>query len=67
MMDEAMSILRSKKNKAQDPDKAFGMTIGANLRSISDKQNKEFAKKKFKKSYFKVNLKILWLHLHQII
>ena len=31
MMDEAMSILQSKKNKVQDPDEAFGMTIGASL------------------------------------
>ena len=43
-MDEAMSTLRSKKNKVQDPDEAFGMTIGASLRSISNIQNKEFAK-----------------------
>ena len=31
MMDEAMSILQSKKNKVQDPDKGFGMTIGPSL------------------------------------
>ena len=37
-MDEAMCILRSKKNKVQDPDEAFGMTIGASLRSISNIQ-----------------------------
>ena len=35
MMDEGISILPSKKNKVQDPDEAFGMTIGASLRSIS--------------------------------
>ena len=46
MMDEAISIFRSKKNKVQDPDEAFGMTIRANLRSISNIQNKEFAKVK---------------------
>ena len=31
MIDEAMSILQSKKNKVQDPEKAFGMTIGATI------------------------------------
>ena len=36
MMDEAGSILRSKKNKVQDRDEAFGMTIAASLRSISN-------------------------------
>ena len=35
MMDEGISILQSKKKKVQDPDEAFGMTIGASLRSVS--------------------------------
>ena len=39
-MDEAMSILRSKNNKAQDPDEAFCMTIGASL-SIHFKYTKQ--------------------------
>ena len=52
MMDEAMSILRSKKIKVQDPDEAFGMIIGASLRSISSMQNKEFAKVKIQENIF---------------
>ena len=52
MMDEAMSILRSKKNKVQDPDEAFGMTIGASLRSTSNIRNKEFAKVKIQEIIF---------------
>ena len=52
MMDEAMSILQSKKNKVQDPDEAFGMTIGASLWSISNIQNKEFAKVKMQEIIF---------------
>ena len=51
-MDEAMSILRSKKNKVQNPDKAFGMNIGASLRSISNMKNKEFAKVKIQEIIF---------------
>ena len=31
MIDEATSILQSKKNKVQDPEEAFGMTIGATI------------------------------------
>ena len=52
MMDEAMSILRFKKIKVQDPDEAFGMTIGASLRSISNMQNNEFAKVKIQEIIF---------------
>ena len=52
MMDKAMSILRSKKKKVQDPVEAFGMTIGARLRSISNIQNKEFAKVKIQEIIF---------------
>ena len=52
MMDEAMSILQSKKNKVQDPDEAFGMAIGASLWSISNIQNKEFAKVKMQEIIF---------------
>ena len=62
-MDEAMCILRSKKNKVQDPDEAFGMTIGASLRSISNIQ----IQIQIQETYFKHNMEILWLHLHQII
>ena len=51
-MDEAMSILQSKKNKVQDTDIAFGMAIGASLRSISNVQNKEFAKVKIQEIIF---------------
>ena len=56
MMDEAMSILRSKKNKVQDSDEASGMTIGASLRSISSIQNKEFAKVKIQETIFQAQL-----------
>ena len=55
MMDKAMSILRSKKKKVQDPDEAFGMTIGARLRSISNIQNKEFAKVKIQEIIFQAH------------
>ena len=52
MMDEAMSILRSKKIKVQGPYEAFGMTIFASLRSISNIQNKEFVKVKIQQIIF---------------
>ena len=61
-MDEAMSILRSKKNKVQDLDEAFGMTTGASLRFISNIQNKEFSKVKIEEIIFQAQLEILWLH-----
>ena len=59
MMYEAMSILRSKKTKVQDPDEAFGMTIGASLRSISNIQNKEFEKVKIEEIIFQAQFENL--------
>ena len=41
-----------KKNKVQDPDEAFGMTIGASLRSILNIQNRAFAKVKIQEIIF---------------
>ena len=58
-MYEAMSILRSKKTKVQDPDEAFGMTIGASLRSISNIQNKEFEKVKIEEIIFQAQFENL--------
>ena len=52
MMDEAMSILRSKKNNVQDPDEACGITIGASLWFILNIQNKEFSKVKIQEIIF---------------
>ena len=52
MMDEAMSILRSKKNNVPDPDESFRMTIGASLQFISNIQNTEFAKVKIQEIIF---------------
>ena len=57
MMDEAVPILRSKKNKVQDPGKTFGMTIGASLRSILNIQNKESAKVKIREIIFQTQFR----------
>ena len=51
-MDEAMSILQSKNNKVHNLDEAFGMTIGASLRSISNIRNKEFLNIKIQEIIF---------------
>ena len=66
-MDEAMSILRSKKNKVQDLDEAFGMTTGASLRFISNIQNKEFSKVKIEEIIFQAQFGNPMAPFHQII
>ena len=69
MMDEAMSILQSKNNKVHNLDEAFGMTIGASLRSISNIRNKEFLNIKIQEIIFQpqfINPMVLFVPIYMM-
>ena len=57
MMDEAMSFLKSEKSKWQYHDETIGMAIDANLRLISNIQNKEFAKLNIQEIIFQAHFR----------
>lgn len=59
MLEQAMSVLASKKTKDVDADDLFGQSIGASLKSIPDQRSKEFLKVKIQELIFQAKFGIL--------
>lgn len=59
MLNEAMAVLSSKKDKVNHVDVLFGQNIGLSLQEIPDKRVKEYAKVKIQELIFQAQFGLL--------
>ena len=53
LLDEAISVIKSKKDKVEEPEDIFGKTVACSLKRLNGKHMKEYAKFKIQEVLFR--------------